>query len=193
MACIALTGWQMGPRSSALNEFEQFHRMIAKTGPGIQRARQQVNQAYVLMLSGQFQGYCRDLHSEGVDHLADCVQPHSMRTMLTAEFHFGRKLDTGNPNSGNIGNDFNRFGFDFWGSLLAYDPHLKAHQDELRSINDWRNAIAHQSFDPVKLGGSATLRHSQIKLWRKSCDVPAEAFASVLANQLAVVTGSKPW
>jgi len=145
------------------------------------------------MLSGQFQGFCRDLHSERVNHLVSHVQPLSMRTMLTAEFHFGRKLDTGNPNPGNIGNDFNRFGFDFWSALFAYDPQLNAHQDELRLINEWRNAIAHQSFDPAKLGGSTALRHSQIKLWRKSCDVLAEAFDSVLANQLAVVTGSKPW
>ena len=116
-----------------------------------------------------------------------------MRGTLTAEFHFGRKLDTGNPNPGNIGNDFNRFGFDFWSALMSHDARLKALQDELRLINEWRNAIAHQSFDPAKLGGSATLRHSQIKSWRKSCDLLAGAFDVVVGDQLAVITGSKPW
>ncbi len=192
MQSIAWIFWKAN-RSAALAEFEVIHRMIGKSGPGTQHARQQINQAYLLMLSGQFQGFCRDLHSEGVDHIVTQVQPQSMRAMLTAEFHFGRKLDTGNPNFGNIVNDFNRFGFDFRGALVTHGSQLKAHCDQLQSINDWRNAIAHQSFDPVKLGGSATLRHSQIKSWRKSCDVLADAFDVVVANQLAVVTGSKPW
>jgi hypothetical protein len=192
MPSFAWIFWKAN-RSAALSEFEVIHRKIGKTGPGTKHARQQVNQAYLLMLSGQFQGFCRDLHSECVDHLATCVQPPSVRAMLTAEFHFGRKLDTGNPNPGNIGNDFNRFGFDFWSALLAHDPRLKAQQDDLRAVNDWRNAIAHQSFDPVKLGGSTSLRHSQIKAWRKSCDVLADAFDDVVANQLFVITGIKPW
>ncbi len=33
----------------------------------------------------------------------------------------GRKLDSGNPNPGNLGSDFNRFGLDFWAVVDRLD------------------------------------------------------------------------
>jgi hypothetical protein len=192
MASQALVMWKSN-RATALDEFEEIHRMIGKAGAGTQHARQQVNQAYVLMVSGQFQGFCRDLHSEGVDHLAANLQPASLRAVVSIEFQFARKLDTGNPNSGNIGNDFNRFGLDFWHEVLTHEPKMKEHQSSLKTMNEWRNAIAHQKFDPAKLGGSTVLRHSQIKTWRKSCNSLAVAFDAVLSRYLTGITGTKPW
>lgn len=192
MASLALVMWQAS-RSTALDEFEEIHRMIGKAGTGTQHARQQVNQAYILMLSGQFQGYCRDLHSEGADHLAANLQPIALRGVVSVEFQFARKLDTGNPNSGNIGSDFNRFGLDFWQEVLDFGRNMKAHQSALKTINEWRNAIAHQNFDPAKLGGSAVLRHAQIKIWRKSCDALTVAFDAVLSRYLTRMTGIQSW
>ncbi len=192
MPSSALVLWR-SDRSSALDEFEQIHKAIGHTGAGTRNARQQINQAYVLMLTGQFQGFCRDLHTEGVDHLASCIQPRSLQPLMTAEFQFARKLDVGNPSSGNVGSDFNRFGLKFWDAILAYQPSLALHQHALAEMNDWRNAIAHQSFDAASLGGAAVLRHVQVRTWRKSCDLLAGAVDAVLANQLAAITGVRPW
>ena len=192
MPSVALVLW-ISDRSSALDEFEVIHKAIGHTGAGTRNARQQINQAYVLMLSGQFQGFCRDLHTEGVDHLARCIQPRSVQPLMTAEFQFARKLDSGNPTSGNVGSDFNRFGLKFWNAVLSHQPALTKHQAALAEMNEWRNAIAHQSFDAAGLGGTTVLRHLQVKAWRKSCDLLAAAFDDVLANQLTAVTGIRPW
>jgi len=128
-----------------------------------------------------------------VAHLVRCIQPRSAQPLITAEFQFARKLDTGNPNSGNVGSDFNRFGLKFWIAVTLRQPTLAKHQKALTELNEWRNAIAHQSFDAAKLGGSTVLRHSQVKAWRKSCDLLASAFDDVLANHLAAITGIRPW
>ena len=39
-----------------------------------------------MLLSSQFQGFCRDLHSEGVDHIVRSVTPLQLRAVLRAEF-----------------------------------------------------------------------------------------------------------
>jgi hypothetical protein len=192
MPSTALFLWEH-VRTLALNEFDEVHRRIGKKGRGIQHARQQIHQAHVLMLSGQFQGFCRDLHSECVDHLVNSIQPASVKSMLTNEFQFGRKLDTGNPNVGNIGNDFNRFELKFWDAVESFDPRIAIHKDGLKSMNEWRNAIAHQSIDTATLGGSTQLRYEQVKSWRRSCDSLANSFDEVMARHLAAITGVRPW
>jgi hypothetical protein len=37
-----------------------------------------------------------------------------MRPIVRGEFTRDRKLDKGNANPGNLGNDFNRLGLEFW-------------------------------------------------------------------------------
>ena len=68
MASRALHRWQTEAQRS-LDEIEQAHRAVGGAGPGRRYATQQINQAYVVMVSSQFQRFCRDLHSEAVDHL----------------------------------------------------------------------------------------------------------------------------
>src|SRR5438874_8491654 len=113
--CLAHVLWKSG-RSSDLDQFESIHKTIGKSGSGTQDARQQINQAYVLMLSAQFQGFCRDLHSEAVDFVVDSLQAISLRSLLQSEFQYGRRLDSGNPTEQNIRSDFKRLGFDIWNS-----------------------------------------------------------------------------
>jgi hypothetical protein len=190
--CIAHIIWK-ADRASQLDQFEQIHRSIGKTGSGTQDARQQINQAYVLMLSAQFQGFCRDLHSEAVDFLVDALQTTSLRSLLQSEFQYGRKLDSGNPTLENIRSDFKRLGFDILSSVKAINPALDVYRSNLLELNHWRNAIAHQDFDLAKLGGARRLRHSQIRAWRRSCDALANSFVAVVSSQLATLTGRIPW
>src|SRR4051812_26511381 len=113
MPSLAFQHWS-GARSAALDEIENAHRLIGGTGPGRRYATQQINQAYAVLLSSQFQGFCRDLHSECVDLLVTVIANVSMRAISGGNMQDGRKLDTGNPNPGNIGADFGRLGFRFW-------------------------------------------------------------------------------
>jgi hypothetical protein len=113
MPSIAFQNWS-AVRSAALDEIESAHRTVGGTGPGRRYATQQLNQAYAVLLSSQFQGFCRDLCTECVDHLLVAVADASLRAIYRRNMRYGRKLDTGNPNPGNIGADFDRFGLRFW-------------------------------------------------------------------------------
>jgi hypothetical protein len=56
-----------GERSDALDEIQNAHAMVGGTDRGRRYATQQINYAYAALLSSQFQGFCRDLHSECID------------------------------------------------------------------------------------------------------------------------------
>src|SRR6266498_950848 len=109
-------------RLAALDELENAHRSVGGTGPGRRVATQQINQAYAVLLSSQFQGFCRDLHTECVDYLVRPLPSLTMRAILIAEFLVNRRLDRGNPNPSNIGADFNRLGLVFWQAVDAHHP-----------------------------------------------------------------------
>lgn len=102
-----------------------------------------------MLLSSQFQGYCRDLHSEAVDFVVANVTPSSLANVVRSTLLQGRKLDHGNPNPGNLGSDFGRLGMQLWPSVHAVDRRNVRRQMELENLNTWRNAIAHQDWTKV--------------------------------------------
>ena len=53
--------------------------------------------------------------------------------------------------------------------------------------------IAHQDFDPTKLGGHTKLRLGDVKGWRQACDQLTLAFAAVTRAHLGALLGSPPW
>src|SRR5258707_10492954 len=118
MASLALLAWETD-RAARLDEIVNAHRSVGGTGRGRRYATLQINQAYAVLLASHFQGFCRDLHSECVDFLAGAVTPARLRLPLRNEFSLNRKLDRGNPNPGNIGADFNRFGLNFWPEVVV--------------------------------------------------------------------------
>src|ERR1700684_508260 len=105
-------------RSIALAEIANAHAQVGGSQRGRRFATQQINYAYATLLSSQFQGFCRDLHSESIDHIVGLV-PAKLQTFLRAEFLFSRSLDRQNPQPGAIGSDFNRLGVDFWTAIYA--------------------------------------------------------------------------
>jgi hypothetical protein len=191
MPSRALSNWQTS-RRAALDELETAHRSVGGTGPGRRFATEQINQAYAVLLSSQFQGYCRELHSECVDWMIRGVTPAVLHAPLRAEFRFTRKLDKGNPNAGNIGSDFGRLGLEFWSTAERHESRTLARKDQLEQLNLWRNAIAHQDFD-IKILGSRTLRLSQVRQWRTACDGLARTFDEVMHRYLLTLTGLPPW
>ena len=162
MTSLSLKTWSTA-RSSALDEIENAHASVGENARGRRYATQQINHAYAVLLSSQFQGFCRDLHSESVAHLSRTATTALLQGILLVEFVQNRKLDTGNPNPGNIGADFNRFGLVFWDDLKAHDARNTTRRIRLDKLNDWRNAISHQDFDPAKLGGTSALRLDTVR------------------------------
>ena len=192
MSSRSLATWRTD-RAKSLDEIVAAHRAVGGIGPGRRHATQQLNRAYALLLSSQFQGFCRDLHSESVRQLVQNIPSSGLAKIVREEFFQSRKLDKGNPNPGNIGADFNRLGMDFWGDVLSHDPLNAARRALLERLNEWRNAIAHQDFDPAKLGGSLVLRLADVREWHRVCEGLANSFDEVMQNYLFPTTGTVPW
>jgi hypothetical protein len=180
-------------RAQELNDIEAAHRSVGGTGPGRRYATEQINHAYAVLLASQFQGFCRDLHSECVRELSGAIRPTIFQAILHSEFLFNRGLDRGNASPSTIGSDFNRLGIEFWRKVQEDDPKNKSRRQLLEELNQWRNAIAHQDFDPVALGGITTLQLVKVQAWRRACDRLAFSFDNVMRKHVTLITGRSPW
>ncbi len=193
MPSVAWQNWSVG-RTAALDEIEHAHRSVGGTGPGRRYLTQHINQAYAVLLSSQFQGFCRDLHEECADHLVAPVASAVLSATYKNNLVFNRKLDAGNPNPGNIGSDFNRLGLAFWPAVDADSSRNPQRRQTLEALNRWRNAIAHNDFAPDMYRGSRPSLHlAEVQDWRKACDGLARSFDHVLRAHLRAATGVAPW
>ena len=92
MPSKALRRW-FKSQAVALDQMENAHTSVGGKGRGRRYTTDQINQAYAVLLASQFQGFCRDLHSESAENLVDILEPPSLRPIVQAEFT--RELDTG--------------------------------------------------------------------------------------------------
>ncbi|HEX4793914.1 MAG TPA: hypothetical protein VH370_08990 [Humisphaera sp.] len=189
MPSNSLVKWR-GERTDALNEIENAHAMVGGTERGRRYATQQINYSYATLLSSHFQGFCRDLHSECIDHIV-AATPLQLQAFLRIEFVWNRTLDRGNPHPGGIGSDFNRLGIQFWPNVTHRDARNVRRSKLLQELIDWRNAIAHQDFNPV--GGNPTLHLTQVRAWRRAVGALAADFDQTMYDYLLVLLGSAPW
>ena len=198
MPSRALTRWRT-ERLAALDEIEVAHAAVGGTGPGRRTLTQQVNRAYVLVLSSQFQGFCRDLHTEAaaavIGHVAERGVRPEVVELLAQRLTLGRKLDRGNPNPGNVGSDFADLGVvDLWARTRRLDARNVERQRQLQLLMEWRNAVAHDDFgDVARLGGIRSLRLAHARRWRSTCEALAPALDRVAADALRALLGTRPW
>ena len=193
MPSLAFQDWS-ARRAAALDEIEHAHRSVGGAGPGRRTLTQQINQAYAVLLSSQFQGFCRDLHTECAYHLVAAIVSPVLKATYRRNLLFARKLDTGNPNSGNLGSDFNRLGLSFWPAVDGDHPRNPRRRGALERLNRWRNAIAHSAFAPdMHRGGRPSLHLSEVQDWRRACDGLARSFDNVMRAHVLSVTGTALW
>jgi hypothetical protein len=190
MASNALAWWQSRGVES-LNSMAEASSLARSRAKGA-FAAEQINNAYALLLSSQFQRFCRDLHSEAADYIAS-LAPQSIRTIILARFTEGRKLDSGNPNPGNLGSDFNRFGLEFWAEIEKADPSNHSRRGQLEQLNLWRNAIAHQDFTKPELQGRLGVSLLDVFRWRRACNALTVEFEIVVSTHLQKISGADPW
>lgn len=194
MPSIAFGEWA-GPRVSRLDELERVHRELTGGGPGRRWVTDQLDRAYVVALASQFQGFCRDLHSEAAAAVAATV-PAALRPVVEGSLTLARTLDRGNPNAGNLGSDFGRFGFDFWPAVYAADVRNQQRRARLDQVMIWRNAIAHDSRmssqDQAAVTGTApTLGWG--RRWRSALAALVQSVDLVIAHELEPLLGRLPW
>jgi hypothetical protein len=192
MPSVALQVWST-VRTARLDEIEDAHGRVGGTGAGRRSATRQMNLAYAVWIAAEFQGFCRDLHTESVDALFPHTTPAGFRNTLRLELLWNRRFDRGNANPGNIGADFSRLGPDFWPLVEADDARNAGRKSLLEELNRWRNAIVHQDFDPAILGGSVTLTLSEVRGWRGACNGLTRSFDEVMRSHLLSLIGTSPW
>jgi hypothetical protein len=74
--------------AAALDEIEAAHGAVGGAGPGRRTATQQINYAYAVLLSSQFQRFCRDLHTEACDRRGCRDHPRAMRPSCTRSLYW---------------------------------------------------------------------------------------------------------
>ena len=172
-----------------MDEIGAAHQAVGGTGRGRRYATLQINHAYTVLLSSQFQGFCRNLHSEAADFIAANTTPATVSNLVRLLLTQGRKLDQGNPNPGNLGADFGRLGMQFWTHLDAVDRRRRQRQAILELLNKWRNAIAHQDWSEV----GPNLQLATVRRFRTACNALATSFDRAVYDHLFVMVGSHPW
>lgn len=142
--------------------------------------------ALALLLSANFQGFCRDLYIECAQIVTSKVRA-SLQTIVQNQFTAKLRLDQGNPNFTNIKEDFSRFGFTL--DLVVADPANATRLNQLSDLNKWRNVAAHSGHPPS--GVSLTL--VSLQEWRNACDGLAVSLDNVMYNELKALLRRAPW
>jgi hypothetical protein len=180
-----------------LDELEAAHARVGSTRRTGRALARQIAHAYLVAIAAQFQRFCRDLHSEASQHLADAVEPKVFRGAVLRLLTEGRRLDAGNANAGTLGADFDRLGLEFWAEVEATAANRRLLRD-LERLNVWRNAIVHQDFT-LKPGreklvrGTTPDRIRDVRRWRESCDALARIFDGIVRSHVGGVVGGAPW
>jgi hypothetical protein len=188
MSSRALRNWQTRSRK-VLDAVEAAHAVVG----GGRDARQQINQAYVVLLSSQFQRFCRDLHDEAADHVVSRSEHAPLNPLVRELLTRGRRLDRGNASPANIGADFERLGVSFWEAIRRSNMRNPSRQRRLEELNSWRNAIAHQDFSDPGFRGVEWVTVGQVRGWRSACNALAVEFDRVMRLYLHTFFGSDPW
>jgi hypothetical protein len=203
---VALQEWQ-GTRSVQLDELDAAHGAVGGTGPGRRYATRQLNHAYAVVLAAQFQGFCRDLHSESTDVVAEVITSFSfagsvdslaVAGLVWSALTESRRLDRGNAHPSSLGASFKSFDLDIWEAARQLDARTARRSRRLEQLNVWRNAIAHQDFDFSRhqlevLEGVTSLDLGWVRTFRSCCDQLAATFDKVLAWHLEPIVGGRPW
>jgi hypothetical protein len=196
MPSRALARW-LSEAQAELDELEQAH-VRASRGRSAQPAlARQLCRAYLVSVSAQFQRFCRDLHSEASQRLADAVEPKSFRGALLRLLTEGRRLDAGNAVAGTLGPDFDRLGLAFLAELEARAENRRRRLD-LERLNVWRNAIVHLDFT-LKPGREKLVRGTSpdnvrdVRRFREACDELAREIDRIVRAHVSGVVGGAPW
>jgi len=155
-----------------------------------------LNRSLIVILVGQFQAYCRDLHDCGVrEHVGAAAA--GQKQLLQARLTEGRKLNIGNPRRSALGADFGRLGFSFIDRLHAARSDAEADLDDLDNLVDYRNAVSHAN-ETLIAGIEA---HNRIRATkshfvnnRRTLSRLAHTMDQVVAHEISALLGTPaPW
>ncbi len=196
MPSTALGTWR-GESAARLNKLAA-HRRVGGSTAGRRTETEQINWALILRLSAEFQGFARELHSVGADMFVQWAAPTDVRlaNVIANLLTQGLALDRGNPNPGNVGSDFARFGLSWWPALERRDQRTPTRQAQLERLNRARNAIAHgrpAELIPLRDEGYP-LTLDTVRRWRQALNGLAVTMDVELSDHLSTLFGRpRPW
>ncbi|MDO9396468.1 MAG: hypothetical protein Q7T71_07985 [Herbiconiux sp.] len=196
MTSEALHTW-CTTRARNLDALQGAHVSVTGGLPGRPSLTTELNHALISRLASELQGFCRDLHDQAADGLLTraTVPDDSIRQILRARIEDGRKLDSGNANAGNLGNDFLRMGLRLWPNIhTAFPRRGAAWHDWVEWLNLARNGIVHN--DPIKMNQAATVHPLTLATFRSargSLNQLAAGMDAVVETYLTFKTGVAPW
>jgi hypothetical protein len=161
----ALTTWRTERRANVA-ELRHAHALIGNAGPGSGPGRppkagtQQLNEALVLRIVTEFQGFVRDVMDLATIRLvrgSGSLGPYQAQLISAASL--GRMIDRGNPHLDNIRLDAARLGIAQLGSRLqAKSPHHAEDARALKELVELRNALVHDDQDKLLALSRSDLR-----------------------------------
>ena len=144
--------------------------------------------ALVAMLCAHFQGFCRDLYTEGAQ-LVTLAVPLQFQLFVQRQAMSDLKLNTGNPNLHNLAHDFDRLTADVRTPLQS-DPANALRLNHLAELNTWRNYIVHHG---VVAPPGLPLALATVQSWQSSCDGLATELDRIVYDVLSATLASAPW
>lgn len=197
MASRALSSWRID-RALRLDQLLVAHRLVGGSAPGRRWRIVALNEALILRLAAEFQGFARDLHDLACDQFAAWTVPATaaVESVIGNRLREGRYLDRGNANPRAVGRDFGRFGFDVWPALVRRDPASGSHNESLERLNTARNAIAHDNAATLVAlrAASYPMDLRTYRLWRRDLDTLASNLDDEVSQQLGrLFDRAGPW
>ncbi|WP_344315332.1 hypothetical protein [Fodinicola feengrottensis] len=181
-----------------LDRLMQTHVIVAGSGSGRRWAAEELNHAIVLRLASEFQGFCRELHTEAVDFVADVLSrgDHGLKVMVRFPYEHGRRLDRGNADPSALGSDFGLLGMRIWDALRStYPAKGELWRRKLELLNAARNGIAHD--DQTKLGvvraAGWPLTLASARSWRAGLDGLVVGMDHVVKRHVQDTLKVSPW
>jgi hypothetical protein len=186
MPSLSLLHWQNErlPRLMALDTHCGAAATLVPPNPHL---AEESLRSYPMLLSGHFQGFCRDLYAECTQIFTNSM-PAAAQATIQAQFTCEMQLDLKNPIKENIRKDFERFAFTL---NFAADPANALRETHLGQLNKWRNAVAHQKVSAPT--GVPPLTLAAVQVWRTSCDGLAVWLDSIMHHELSRILGAAPW
>jgi len=153
---------------------------------------QEWTQALVLMLAGEFQGYCRDLHNFVAQEMVKAVTvPGSrMRAMLFEGLTVGRALDLRSADPKTIQTDFSRLGIELWAAIGTPET-VAGWRNAVRLLHRARSGVIHddgRAREQVQAEGWP-FQLDSIRRWRDALDEIAVAMEVATSQDIADLFG----
>jgi hypothetical protein len=191
-------------RQAKIDELRRAHAVVGNVGPGSgagrppKRGTQQLNEALVLRIVTEFQGFIRDLLDLGTLRIVRGAGalPRYQTQLISAASH-DRAINRGNPNMDSIRRDVERLGITQLGAELG--KHNMKHSADvatLRELVELRNALAHSDDDRLARLARQGIRPSigYVEASTRCLRRHARAFDKVLWNYLlSLFPGTDPW